>query len=116
VHVTFRTLRQLSVIAIVFNVAFAFTAASWLAWRISTFASVQPPWPWWRDFDIIASASSAAVSAFTLCVLWMFFRKTRRGPELEALQARGRQEIRDLEKEVQQAELRKRLRDLTTPQ
>jgi hypothetical protein len=113
--VTFKTLRRLSVVAIVFNVACAFTAVYWLAWRIPTFASAQPAWPWWQDYDIMASATAAAVSMFTLCVLWMFFRKTRQGPELEALKARGRQEIRDLETEVQKAELRKRLRDLTAP-
>ena len=109
---TFTTLRRMSLVAVVFNVALASVAAFWLAIRIRAFTSAPPPWSWWQDFDIMASASSGAASIFALCVLWMFFRKTRRGPELEAIQARGREEIRDLETEVRKAELQKRLHEL----
>ena len=109
---TFTTLRRMSLVAFVLNVALASVAAFWLAIRIRAFRSAPPPWSWWQDFDIMASASSGAASIFTLWALWLFFRKTRRGPELEAIQARGRQEIRDLETELRKAELQKRLRDL----
>ena len=110
---TYKTLRRLSAVAIVFNVAFALVALLWLAVRLRAFLSTQAPWPWWQDFDIVASAAWAGVSAFTVTVLWTFLRKTRRGPEIEALQARQSQEVLDLELAVQRAELQRRLNDLT---
>ncbi len=110
---TFKTMRSLAVVALVFNVAFAFVALLWLATRIGDFWSSQVLWPWWQDFDIVTSAFWGAVSAFTVVALWIALRKTRRGPELDSLQAREDEEIRDLEAEIQRVELQKRLRDLT---
>jgi hypothetical protein len=112
---TFKSLRRLSLAAIVLNVAFVLVALLWLTIRLRTYLSEPPLWPWWQDFDIVASSSWAAASAYTFAVLWTYLRKTSRGPLLEALQDRQRQQVRDLELEVQRAELQKRLRDLTKP-
>jgi hypothetical protein len=113
---TFKALRRLSVVAIVFNVAFAFVALFWLTMRLRAYMSERPPWPLWQDFDIVAPTILGVVSMYTFAVMWTYLRKTRRGPEVEALAARGRQEVLDLETAVQRAELQKRLRDLTRPQ
>jgi hypothetical protein len=112
-RVTFKTLRWLAALVLVFNVAFTCVALLWLATAISAYSSAGFPWPWWRDFDVVASGCWGGVSAFTVVVLWLSLRKTRRGPELDALQAREGEELHDLEAEVQRAELQKRLRDLT---
>jgi hypothetical protein len=112
---TFKTLRRFSIVAVLFNLALALIALLRLAARVNAYVSAQVPWPLWQDFDLVASAIWAGGSAFTVAVLWASLRKTRRGPVLEALQARQRRKIQDLELAVQKAELQKRLNDLTKP-